>query len=179
MFQRIPCPNRQTAGTVQFQLHAGVPLFIRHLEEIDLRTAPAIFSSASIRPKRSSVVSMTISGASVWLKSSARGSGFGSGFLNGSGNIFKLLRIARSQYNSGEVASQTDSGGTSDALAGSSHNCDRILHDFLRYCYVMQIGYSAPIYEAIQVRADCCQTLGVVFDRLLPVAPDGGRRLLS
>ena len=37
LFQRIPSPNRQTAGTVQFQLHAGVPLLIRHLEEIDLR----------------------------------------------------------------------------------------------------------------------------------------------
>ena len=37
LLQRVPCPDRQTAGAVQFQLHAGVPLLIGHLEEIDLR----------------------------------------------------------------------------------------------------------------------------------------------
>jgi hypothetical protein len=46
-----------------------------------------------------------------------------------SGNLLKRLRISCSQHNSGEVASQSDGAGTSDALASASHNCYRILHD--------------------------------------------------
>lgn len=50
--------------------------------------------------------------------------GFGSRRFDHNGNFFKLFGIARGQYCGGEVASQTNSGGASDALAGSRHDCD-------------------------------------------------------
>ena len=130
---------------MQFRLHAGMPRLIRHLEEIDLWRGAAIFSSASIRPKRLSVVLTTILAASTWLKSTAKGSGSARSPLDRSGNLFKRLRISRSQHDGGEVAGQSDSSGASDALAGSSHNCDRILHDFLSLVFDSFCNFDAAL----------------------------------
>jgi hypothetical protein len=113
---------------VQFQLHAGFPLLIGHLEEIDLGHGTGniqqcvdspkalkrsvdhnfgCFNLAQVERKRSG------SAPAFWTASATSSSAFG----------------LRSQYNGGKIASQSDSGGTSDALASSSHNCDRITHE--------------------------------------------------
>jgi len=63
---------------------------------------------------------------------------FSSGCFHHSGNLLKRLRVACSKNYCGEVASQTDSGGTSDALAGTGHDCDRIFHGFLHCCSVVR-----------------------------------------
>jgi hypothetical protein len=66
-----------------------------------------------------------------------KGKRFGSGALDHSGNLFKCLRISRSQHNGGEIASQSDSGGTFDTLASSGHIATEFFMMPLHYCYVM------------------------------------------
>ncbi len=101
-------------------------------------TAPAIFSSASIRPKSLKRSVDDSRGRLSLAQVERKRKRLSPRRFDGSGNFLKLLGITRRQHNSGEVARQTNSGGTSNPLAGSSYNCNRIVHDFLsmiaRHC---------------------------------------------
>jgi hypothetical protein len=114
---------------VQFQLHAGFPLLIGHLEEIDLGHGASNIQQRVDSPKALKRNVDHTFGCFDLAQVERKRYWFCSGLLDRIGNIFKRLRISRSQYDGGKIASQSDSGGTSDALAGSGHNCDRITHE--------------------------------------------------
>jgi len=117
LFQRVPCPNRQAASAVELQLHAGVPLLIGHLEEIDLWNGACDIQQ---RVDSSKTLKCGVDDSFRRLgpaQVEGNGKRLGSSSFDGGGDLFKFAGIARRQDDSREIARQTNRGGTSDALA--------------------------------------------------------------